>query len=158
MISLCIQEYGEILIKFNILRLYYVTHYCTWIECQPFWSSPEVIQEARFGQYRKIILKPLKNCIYSHFLEWLNWNTHELLHQVLIVMKITVEEIEKIVKSHRFLHLTSTNWLVLKQDRALTRDVEYFVHKGKNSRDNNLYKRDVQVGVCLMLLLTIWYH
>ena len=26
----------KILLKFNILCLHYVTHYCTWIECQPF--------------------------------------------------------------------------------------------------------------------------
>ena len=61
-ISPYVQEQGGILLKFNILRLHYVTHYCARIECQPFQSSSEVIQEARSAQYRKIILKPLKNC------------------------------------------------------------------------------------------------
>ena len=60
-ISRYVQEKGGILLKFNILRLQYVTHNYTWIECQLFWSSPEVSQ-ARFAQYGKIILKPLKNC------------------------------------------------------------------------------------------------
>ena len=62
LISLYVQEQGGILLKFNILRLHYVRHHCARIKCQPFWSSPEVIQEARFVQYGKIILKPLKNC------------------------------------------------------------------------------------------------
>ena len=57
-----VQEQGGILLKFNILRLHFVTHRCTCIECQPFQSSPEVIQETQFAQYGKIILKPLKNC------------------------------------------------------------------------------------------------
>ena len=52
--------------------------------------------------------------IYSHFLKPLHWNIHELLQQLPIVMKTTVEDFEKIVKSPHFLHLTSINWLVLK--------------------------------------------
>ena len=43
----------KILLKFNIPRLYYSTHYYSLIECQPFLSSAEVIQEARFAQYGK---------------------------------------------------------------------------------------------------------
>ena len=35
-ISPYVQEQGGILLKFNILRLHYVTHYCARIECQPF--------------------------------------------------------------------------------------------------------------------------
>ena len=35
-ISPYVQEQGGILLKFNILRLCYVTHYCTRIECQSF--------------------------------------------------------------------------------------------------------------------------
>ena len=61
-ISPYVQEQDGILLKLNILRLHYVTQYCARIECQPFQSSSEVIQEARSAQYRKIILKPLKNC------------------------------------------------------------------------------------------------
>ena len=33
MISPYAQEQGEILLKFNILRVHYVTHYCARIEC-----------------------------------------------------------------------------------------------------------------------------
>ena len=97
LISMYVQEQGGILLKFNILRLHYVRHHCARIKCQPFWSSPEVIQEARFAQYGKIILKPLKNCfiwlnLVAVFtvISWNHYNIHELLHQALIVMKITV--------------------------------------------------------------------
>ena len=62
MVSAYVQEQGEMVLKFNILRLHYVTHYGARIERQPCKNSPEVIQEARFAQYGKIILKPLKNC------------------------------------------------------------------------------------------------
>ena len=58
----CMLEQGGMLLKFIILHLHYVTHYGARIECQPCKSSPEVIQQARFAQYGKIILKPLKNC------------------------------------------------------------------------------------------------
>ena len=51
--------------------------------------------------------------IYSHFLKSLHRNIHELCHQALTVMKITVD-FEKIPASLHFLHLTSINWLVLK--------------------------------------------
>ena len=61
-ISLYVEEQGGILLKFNILSLHFVAHYCARIEWQPFKSSPEVIQEAGFAQYGKIILEPLKNC------------------------------------------------------------------------------------------------
>ena len=64
-ISPYVREWGGILLKFNILRLHNVTHYCAWIERQLFKSSLEVIQEARFAQYGKnydsILWKPLKN-------------------------------------------------------------------------------------------------
>ena len=52
--------------------------------------------------------------IYNHFQKPLHWNIYKLWHQALIVMKITVEEFKKIVKSPHFLPLTSTNWLALK--------------------------------------------
>ena len=35
-ISPYVQEQGGILLKFNVLRLHYVTHYYARIECQPF--------------------------------------------------------------------------------------------------------------------------
>ena len=35
-ISPYVLEQGGILLKFNILRLHYITHYCARIECQPF--------------------------------------------------------------------------------------------------------------------------
>ena len=38
--------------------------------------------------------------IYSHFLKPLHWNTHELWHQALTLMKITGEDSEKNVTSH----------------------------------------------------------
>ena len=60
-ISLNVQQQSGILLKFSILRLHYVTHYCARIECQPFQSSAEEMQEASFAKYGKIILKPLKN-------------------------------------------------------------------------------------------------
>ena len=56
------------LLKFNIPRLYYLTHYYSWIECQPFLSIAEVIQEAHFAQYGKKNLKPLKNCLKSSYI------------------------------------------------------------------------------------------
>ena len=61
-ISLYVQVQGEMLLKFDILHFHYVTHYWARIECHPFQSSPEVLKEAHFVQYGKIILKPLKNC------------------------------------------------------------------------------------------------
>ena len=68
-------------------------------------------------------------------------------------MKITVEDFEKMVTSRHFLHLTSINWLVLKKDRVLTRDVEYSVHKVQNSLDDNLCQSDVLVDIYQKLLL-----
>ena len=68
-------------------------------------------------------------------------------------MKITVEDFKKLLS-----HLIScishlqTGWY-LKQDCVLTRDVEYSLHKRQNSRDDNLCKNDVQVGIYLKLLL-----
>ena len=35
----------------------------------------------------------------------------------------------------------------------MTRDLEYCVHKSQNSRDDNLCKSDVQVGIYLKVLL-----
>ena len=60
-------------LKFNILLLYCVTH-CAWNECQPFQSNPDVIKEALFAQYGKII-KTLKNCFMwcSHTLQYLQY-------------------------------------------------------------------------------------
>ena len=45
--------------------------------------------------------------IYNHFLKPIKWNIHKLWHQASIVMKITLENFKKIVKSPHFLHLTS---------------------------------------------------
>ena len=82
------------------------------------------MQEAHFAQYGKIILNETfeklfsmiqSRCsIHSHFLKSLHSNIRKLLHQKLIVMRITEEDFKKIVKSPHFLHLTSINWLVLK--------------------------------------------
>ena len=69
-------------------------------------------------------------------------------------MKITVEDFEKIVIG---LLISCTSHLKsgcsLKQDNILISDVEYSVHKGQNSLDDNLYKSDVQVVIYLKLLL-----
>ena len=98
-ISPYVKEKGGILLKFNILPPHFVTHYYSRIECQPFQSSPEAIQEVRFAQYGKIILKTLKNCFLWFnqvavftviFLKPLHCNIHELWHQAFIAMKITV--------------------------------------------------------------------
>ena len=62
-----VHEEGGIFLKFSTLPIHYVTHYCARRECQLFKSSPEVIQEERFAQYGKIILKSLKN-----FFIWFN--------------------------------------------------------------------------------------
>ena len=72
-------------------------------------------------QYEKKIFEKLWETLEKLFptiqLRWSIYNflkpLHELWHQALIAMKITVEDFEKIVKSPRFLHLTSLNWLVL---------------------------------------------
>ena len=68
-------------------------------------------------------------------------------------MKIAVEDFKKIATSPHFLHLTSINWLVLKTRSCFDTCVEYSVHIGQNSLDENLCKSDVQVDVYLKLLL-----
>ena len=72
-----VQVQGEMLLKFDILHFHYVTHWAR-IECQPFQSSPEVLKEAHFVQYGKIVLKPLKNCFlwFSHVAVFtvISWN------------------------------------------------------------------------------------
>ena len=101
MISPCDQEQGGILLKFNILRLYYVTHYCARIGFQPFRSSPEVIQEACFAQNGQIISKPLKNCLYDSIrLQYvvISWNHYTGIFNI---MKITVRS---------FFHNSQWNW------------------------------------------------
>ena len=35
----------------------------------------------------------------------------------------------------------------------MTHDIEYSVHKGQNSKDDNLCKNDVQLGIYLKLLI-----
>ena len=40
--------------------------------------------------------------INSHYLKLFHGNIHKLWHQALIVMKITVEDFEKIVKLYNF--------------------------------------------------------
>ena len=97
-ISLYVLEQGRMLLKFNILRLHYVTHYCARIECnflkQP-WSNTRskfcAIWENNIETLQKLFHMIQSRCsIYSHFLKPLHWNIHELWHQALIVMKITV--------------------------------------------------------------------
>ena len=61
-------------------------------------QSCEVVKEALFAQYGKVILKPLKNfskiqsgcSIHSYFLKPLHWNIHELWHKAPKVMKVIV--------------------------------------------------------------------
>ena len=60
-ISPYVQEYGGILLKFNILRLHYVTHYCAWIECHSLkqhWSNPRSMLCAIWENN----LETFKNC------------------------------------------------------------------------------------------------
>ena len=65
-----------------------------------------------------------------------------------MVMKITVEDFEKIVNSSHFLHLT-LNLISC----ALTCDAENSKHKSQNSLDDNLCKSDVEVDIYIKLLL-----
>ena len=97
-ISLYVLEQGRMLLKFNILRLHYVTHYCARIECnflkQP-WSNTRskfcAIWENNIETLQKLFYMIQSRCsIYSHFLKPLHWNIHELWHHALILMKITV--------------------------------------------------------------------
>ena len=71
-------------------------------------------------------------------------------------MKITVGDFENIEsKLSLLISCTSnlyTRWS-LKYDRVLTCDVEYSTHEDQNSLDDNLCKSDVQVDICLKLLL-----
>ena len=97
-ISLYVLEQGRMLLKFNILRLHYVTHYCARIECnflkQP-WSNTRskfcAIWENNIETSQKLFYMIQSRCsIYSHFLKPLHWNIHQLWHHALILMKITV--------------------------------------------------------------------
>ena len=97
-ISLYVLEQGRMLLKFNILRLHYVTHYCARIECnflkQP-WSNTRskfcAIWEKNIETLQKLFYMIQSRCsIYSHFLKPLHWNIHQLWHHALILMKITV--------------------------------------------------------------------
>ena len=94
-----VQEQCEILLKF-ILRLYYVTHYWAWMAVflkQP-WSNTRStlcsMWENNLETFEKLFSMIQSGCsIYSHFLKPLYWNIHELKHQALIVMKISVQSI-----------------------------------------------------------------
>ena len=97
-ISLYVLEQGRMLLKFNILRLHYVTHYCARIERnflkQP-WSNTRskfcAIWENNIETLQKLFYMIQSRCsIYSHFLKPLHWNIHQLWHHALILMKITV--------------------------------------------------------------------
>ena len=98
-ISPHVQEQGGMLLKFNILRLHYVTHYWSqnWIPAflkQP-WnikrSTLFAISKNNLENFEKQFSMIQSGCsIYSHFLKPLHWNSHELWHKVPIVMKITV--------------------------------------------------------------------
>ena len=120
-ISPYVQEWGGILLKFNILRLHNATHYCAWMSAflkQP-WrntrSSLCIIWENNLETLEKLFSMIQSRCsIYSHFLKPLHSNIHELWHQTLMIMKISVEDFEKIVKSPHFFHIIFVNWLVLK--------------------------------------------
>ena len=91
-ISLYVLEQGRMLLKFNILRLHYVTHDCARIECnflkQP-WSNTRskfcAIWENNIETLQKLFYMIQSRCsIYSHFLKPLHWNIHQLWHQALI--------------------------------------------------------------------------
>ena len=91
--------------------------------------------------------------IYSHFLKPFHWNIHKLWHQAFI-MKITVEDFEKIVKSPHFLHFTSIYCLVLKIRSSFDKWCKkYSVHKSQNLLDDNLWKNEAQVNICVKLML-----
>ena len=83
-ISLYVPEQGEILLKFNILCLYYVTHYWARIELkslflkQP-WSNTRsklcAIWENNLETFEKLFSMIQSGCsIYSNFLKPLHWN------------------------------------------------------------------------------------
>ena len=83
------------------------------------WSNTRntlcVIWENNLETFEKLLSMTQSRCIiYRYFLKPLLWNIHELWHQALMIMKITVEDFEKIVKAPRFLHHISISWLVLK--------------------------------------------
>ena len=109
-------------LMFCALMTYYII--ALELNASLFWSSPEVIQAAPFAWYGKLTLNPFKNCflwfqsrcsIYSHFFKPLHQNIHKFWHQALTVMKIAVEDFQKINSSTpHFLHLTSINCSALK--------------------------------------------
>ena len=121
MISLYVQEYGGIFSKFNTLYLHSVTQFKHWMPAlkkQP-WSNTRsklcAIWENNLETFEKLFSMIQPHCsIYNHLLKPLHWNILEFWHQPPIVVKITVQDLEKTVNSLNLLHLTSINPLVVK--------------------------------------------
>ena len=97
-ISPYVQEQGEMLLKFNILHLHYVTHYSA-IELNAslfkaaLWSIKRstlcAIWENNLETFEKLFSMIQSGCsIHSYFLKPLHWNIHELRHKVPKTMKI----------------------------------------------------------------------
>ena len=109
---------SRILFKFNILNTILRLNWMPTFLRQP-WndtrSTPCAIWKNNLETFEKLFSMIQPRCsIYSRFLKPLHWNIHGLWHQALIVIKIIVEDVEIIVKSLHFLHLTSVNSLVYK--------------------------------------------
>ena len=107
-------KYSPSSLRNTFLRLNWISVFLK----QP-WSNTRstlgVIWENNLENFEKLFSMIQSRCsIYNHFLKPLHWNIRELWHLALIVMKITAEDFEKLVKSPHFLLFTSVNWLVLK--------------------------------------------
>ena len=79
-ISPYVLEQGGILLNFNILCPYLLTHYCARIECQP-WSNTRSTLCAKWENNLETFEKLFSMIqsgwsIYSHFLKPLHWNIH----------------------------------------------------------------------------------
>ena len=80
---------GEMLLKFGILHLRYVTHYWARIFYVTHYWALRNMGKWSWNFWKTVFLIQSGCSIYSHFMKPLHWNIHELWHKVLIVMKIT---------------------------------------------------------------------
>ena len=130
---------------FNFLSLLCITHYCAWIECQPFQSRSEVIQEAWFAQCEIIIFKPLKNGFLWFLSDY--FMKHSLMHASLHLIWLNLYKINNKETSTNYYNKT-TKKSSLRENQMFNLLLIGYICSKKTTTQKKKRKRSVWVKSC----------